>query len=49
MRHLMDEKVNQALMPIVERVIDLECSANTTTLEIEGLNRKSAEAKREEI
>ena len=39
----MDEKVNQALMPIVERVIDLECSANTTTLEIDGLNRKSAE------
>ena len=45
MRHLMEEKVNQALMPIVERVIDLECSANATTLEIDGLNRKSAEAR----
>ena len=46
MRHLMDEKVNQALMPIVERVIDLECSANTTTLEIEGLNRKVCRSER---
>lgn len=41
----MEEKMNQALMPIVERVIDLECSANTTTLEIDGLRRKSAEAR----
>ena len=45
MRRLMDEKVNQALMPIIERVMDLECSTNETSVEIDGLKRKSAEAR----
>ena len=43
MKILMEEHTNRALMPIIERVIDLECHHGEVTVELESLRRQSAE------